>query len=155
MGLIAGPDKTAESRAQARFPRLGIDRQRDERVHQRESVGAGLLGGFRQGFDPRDVGRKFHDQGPPSDLAHRSHNLGKQTRVARKEDPTVLGVGTRDVELVGGDAFGIFEHADDFEIVFDGVAEHVGEYRGAGRAQLGQLFGDESPDADVLQARWS
>ena len=73
-------------------------------------------------------------------------------RIAGKEDAAVLGIGTRDVELVGGDALGVFQHPDDFDVILDGVAEHVGEDRGAGAAQLGQLFGDKGPDADVLQA---
>ena len=65
-----------------------------------------------------------------------------------------VDVGAGDVELVGGDAFGLVEPLDDGEVVADGVAEDVDDDLAAGDSALsgGQLSLDEFFDADVLQA---
>ena len=57
--------------------------------------------------------------------------------IGAEDDASGLGVGAGDVELVGGDAFGFVEDADDVAIVLAGVAEDVGDDRGA--VDLAQL----------------
>ncbi len=120
-------------------------------VFTRESASApASSAAFASGSIRATLGESFTIKGRRATLRTDPDHLGEQIRVARKKDPAVPGVGAGDVELVGGDALGVFEHPDDFDIIFDGVAEHVGEDR-SGAAQFRQFIADEGADADILE----
>ena len=81
------------------------------------------------------------------------HQVFERAGVGAEGHAAGMHVGAGDVELVGGDAFGVVEALDDRVVVADGVAEDVDDdFAGGIAAERRQLFLDEVVDADVLQA---
>ncbi len=79
--------------------------------------------------------------------------LVENAGIGAKDHSSVLGIGARGVQLVGGDAGSVVERFDHRNIVPYLVTKDVGDAGGAGvRPQGGKLFLDEGLDANVLQS---
>ena len=91
-------------------------------------------------------GRSRHSLGGGDDFIQRA-------RIGAKLQPSLLGVGTGNIQLIGGNALALVEDLDGPLIVFAGVAENVGHHdRVLDAAQVRQLLVEKSLRADVLQA---
>ena len=83
----------------------------------------------------------------------RLDQFAEQRGVARKVDAAVLGVGTRNVQLVSRDAFGVFQDADHFGVVARlRIRKRWRKSRSEAGASAGSFSVDEGAHADVLQA---
>ena len=52
--------------------------------------------------------------------------MGRKDRIRTEFGPAALDIGAGDVELIGGQAFGIFKNTNDFYVFSYGMAEDVG-----------------------------
>ena len=71
---------------------------------------------------------------------------------AAERDAAFLDVRARDVQLERGDAFDVRQDRRQLHVFLDGRSADIHDDDGAARAKLRHLFGDESMDADALQA---
>ena len=62
-------------------------------------------------------------------LARQADDFTQQTRVGGKLHSAMLGIRTRDVELIAGKPFGVFERPQHLYVVAGGIAEDIGEDR--------------------------
>src|SRR6202044_107014 len=115
-----------------------VDGKGKEGVDQRKRVGAGVFGTFCHLSDGGDVGRELHDQGPPRNRLDARDQLVEDPGISAKDHSPVLGVGTRGVQLVGGDARGRVKRFDYGYVVSYLVTEDIGDtHRAGGRPQSG------------------
>src|SRR5581483_5358276 len=78
--------------------------------------------------------------------------MTEQCRVTREKNATFFRIRAGDVQLVSGEAFGIFERVQHFEVVFDCVAEDIRNYWHRILPQLGKFVAYKCGHADILQA---
>ena len=133
-------------------PRLDVDRHRQERIDQRDGVGARL---FRRAGERRHighVGRELRDHRQARHLPDRADDVEGAVQAAPERDAAFLDVRARDVQLERGHAFRVRQDARELDILVERAAADVDDHRRAAVAQLRQLFLDEPVDADPLQA---
>ena len=75
MGLMAGPDKSAESRAQPGRRVRAIDRQRHKGVHQGDRVRAESAAARASGSIRATLGESFTISGRRARVLHRRHHF--------------------------------------------------------------------------------
>jgi len=130
-----------------------VDGEGDEGVDERDDVGTGVGGDTGHLADAGDVGGELDHEGAMGCALGAGDELVEERGVCAEDHAAVAGVGAAGIELVHGDAGGVVEGADNFEAVFDGEAEDVGDDDDVLHAlELWKLFGDEGTDAHVLEA---
>ena len=151
--LDGGAGKAPGGLSQTRAARLQIDRHAGPGISHRQRIGTRLSGSAGKRRDVGDVGRELHHQRPPDRRAPGgAHHLAGEVRVNAELHAALFHVGAGDVQLVGGQALGLLQLADDLHVLLHRVAEDVGDDGGVILPQSGELFGDEAAHADVLQA---
>jgi len=80
-----------------------------------------------------------------------TYHLGNAGGVAAELHAPFLDVGTGDVQFVAGQPLCIIQDPDYLDIVLEGVAEDIGYDRRIESSQYREFFGDERPDAYVLE----
>ena len=131
---------------------LDVDGEGDEGVDEGDGVGTGVGGDAGHLADAGDVGGELDHEGAAGCSLGAGDELVEEGRVGAEDHAAVAGVGAAGVELVHSDAGGVVEGVDDFEAVFDGEAEDIGDDDDVLYVlELGELFGDEGADAHVLE----
>src|SRR5580698_2604445 len=152
-GLDGGAGESGGDVGDAGLAGFGVDGHGYESVDQRDGVGAGFLGHVSHLRDAGDVRRELHDQRAFGSAAGKGDDFVERAGITAELDSSVGGVGTGNVQFVGGDAFAFIEDLDGALVIFAGIAEDVGENDDVRNiAELGQFFIDESASANVLQA---
>ena len=81
------------------------------------------------------------------------HQVLERAGIGTERHAAGVHIGAGDVQLVGGDAFGIVQALDHLLVFADRIAEDVDDdFAGGIAAQGRQLLLDELGDADVLQS---
>ena len=103
--------------AEAGAAGFNVNGERDESVDEGDGVSAGGFRAAGHAGDGCDVGREFDDERAARVMAGMSDEVRKCGLVDPEGDAAGMGVGSGDIELVGGDAFGLVEAADDRDVV--------------------------------------
>ena len=139
-----GPGEPARPEREARARGLGIDRHADERVDEREHVGAGVAGGARGLDEVGRVRRELHDEraaasprGPaPTSEAVAGGELPKSI-------PPRSTFGQEMLSSIAASPSASSSARDDRDVVLLEVAPDVRDHRGAELAQARQLLLEE------------
>ena len=98
-------------------------------------------------------GVSFGNERQARDLAHRADDVVRAGQAAAELDAAFLDVRARDVQLDGGDAFGVRQDARDFGVFVDACVPQTLTITVAPRARSsGSFSSHEAVDADALQA---
>ena len=150
------PDRRAAQAAddvrELRAPGFDVDRHRQERVHERHGIGAGILGGLGERGHVGDVRRELRDHRQARHLLHRADDVERAVQAAAERDAALLDVRAGDVQLERVHAFRIRQDSRELDVLVQRAAADVDDVGGAEPPQLRQLLGDVSMDADPLQA---
>ena len=152
IGRIAGPLSPPTTFESFGPPLFHVDGHGQERVHERDGVGAGVFGRARERRRRGDVGRQLRNHRQRGHLADRAHHAERAIQAAAELDAAFLDVGTRDVHFEGGDALGVRQDARHLHVLVERRAADVHDGAGAALAQQRQLLADEAVHADALQA---
>ncbi len=132
---------------------LDVDGEGDEGIDEGDCVGSGVGGDTGHLTYVGDVGGELDHEGTLRGSLGTGDELVEERGIGAEDHAAVAGVRAAGVELVHGDAGGVVKRADDFEAVLDGEAKDVGDDDDVFDVlELGELFGDEGPDAHVLEA---
>ena len=144
--------QSADDVRELRPARLDVDGHRQERVHERDRIGAGLFRGARERRHVGHVRRQLGDDRQRRDLADGADDGVRAGEAAAERDAAFLDVGARDVQLEGGDALRVAQDARELDILVDRRPADVDEDDRAAIAELGQFLAHEAVHADALQA---
>jgi hypothetical protein len=152
-GLDGGTGESAGDVCEARLAGFDVDGHGEEGVDEADGVCSSGGADARHGGDGGDVGRELDEQRTLGDVSDFVHQVLERTGIRTEGHAAGMHVGARDIEFVGGDAFGVVESLDNLLVVTDGVAEDVDDDFAGGIAAEGrELFLDELSDADVLKS---
>ena len=127
------PAQPADDVRELRPPGLDVDRHREERVDQRDGVGAGVFRGARERRDVGDVRRQLRDDRQARHLAHRADDVVRAGQAAAERDAAFLDVRAGDVQLDRGDPFGVGQDPRDLDVLVERRAADVDDDDGAPR----------------------
>ena len=117
-----------------------------------EGVGSGPFGGTG---NKSNVCNEWGELDPKGalwgGLSGGSDYLGYLGGVVAELHAPLFDVGAGDIELVPGESLGILEDLDHLDIVFDGIAENVGDDRRIEFSQYREFFGYEGADPHILE----
>ncbi len=127
---MAGPERPPVGLPKTRLPGTEVDGHSGISIGHGQGVGAGFGGGTCDKSNVCNEGGEFDPEGAlGGGPAGGGDHVGDQAGVAAELHAALLDVGAGDVEFVAGEAVGVFEDPDDFDVVFEGVAEDVGDDR--------------------------
>ena len=140
IGRIAGPLRPPSTLRDLRPPRLDVDRHRQERVDQRDRIGAGIFGGARERGHVGDVRRQLRNHRQVRGLLDRADDVVGAGQAAAELDAAFLDVRARDVQLDRGDALGLRQHLADLDVFIERGAADVDEGARAGLVAAAAAF---------------
>src|SRR3569833_730964 len=150
--LDGGAGESAVTGADARQAGAGVDGEGDEGVDERDGVGATAFGRYGERLDRGDVRRELYDYRPPRLRLDARDKIRERAFIDAEREATVFGVGAGDVQLIGREALGVIENANDFQVVFGRIAEDVRDDGGKEVAKCGELLFDKRAGSDVLES---
>src|SRR5262245_56367679 len=130
---------------------LDVDGHREEGVHQRDGVRAGIFCGLGNRGDVGDVRGQLGDYRQARDLLDGGDHVECAVQAASERDATLLDVRAGDVQLERVDAFGVRQNACQLDVFVESAPADVDDIGRAQAAQLGQLLVDVALHADPLQ----
>ncbi len=153
MGLIAGPDSPAVM-LEMRGWRVSASMAMATKVFTSEMASAPASSAARATSGMLvTLGDSFTINGRVASFFDGADHVEQHARIAAERDASALGVGARDVELVGGDSFSFVECADHVLVLLLRVAEDVAEENDVfDLLQQRELFLEEGSHSNVLQA---
>ena len=150
--LYGGSGQSPSRTTEFRLTSVCIQTQCGVCVRNREGVGTSFLRRLGENFNPSNTWSELDPQRAACRFAYGRDYGGGRGGVGAEFRPAPFDVGAGYVELISGEPLGVFQNPDDLHVIRNRVPENVCDYRGAVRAQQGQLLGYKRPDADVLQA---
>jgi hypothetical protein len=148
-----GAGKTPRLVPEPRFACPVVDRHGRIGVGNRQGVCPGL---FRSPGNKSNVCNKRRELDPEGPLRcglpGGPNHLGCQGRVAAELHAPFLDVGTGDVQLISCQPLGVLQDADHLDIVFEGIAEDVGDDRRIKLSQYREFFGNERANPHILES---
>ncbi len=121
-------------------------------ICHRQGISSGFFASPGDKSDVCNERGEFDPKGPASRLPGRPHHLGDKGGVASELHTTPFHVGARDIQLVSGQPFGTFKDLNDLDIIFERIAEDVGDNGRIEFSQYWEFFGHEGANAHVLKA---
>jgi len=132
---------------------LWVDGHGQKGIGNADRIGPGAGGDPGHVGDGGYVGRELDDERAGGDFVGLANKIFERAGVGAEDHVIGVDVGAGDVQLVGGDAFGLVEPLDDRNVLAHRVTEDVDDDVAARvSAERRQLAGDEVFDAHVLEA---